>query len=135
MKEAMPVDYVVGNHDVGLGHSASFSRRARSRFSFSFDLGNNGTNKVVKFGNHSLVLLDAPWLVEEDYRRVAESKTFPIGEDMEEYSGGQRKKGGVWTPVPGGTVDFISRLSTSELFDPFHSIIFTLTRYFSFFMV
>lgn len=113
------MDYVVGNHDVGLGHSASFSRRARSRFNFSFGLGNKGTNQVVKFGNHSLVLLDAPWLVEEDYRRVAESKTFPTGEDVEEYSGGQRKKGGVWTPVPGGTVDFISRLSTSELLNLF----------------
>ncbi|PVF93706.1 hypothetical protein CPB86DRAFT_789835 [Serendipita vermifera] len=131
VSDGTSVYYVVGNHDVGLGHSASFSRRARARFTSSFHTHNNQTNQVVQFGNHSLVLVDAPWLVEEDYRRVAEHKTFPspyagVDEEKEEEKG-NRRKGGVWKPSPGGTVDFISHLSKERAAqsDPLPLLVFS----------
>ncbi|KIM22047.1 hypothetical protein M408DRAFT_333100 [Serendipita vermifera MAFF 305830] len=94
--------YVVGNNDVGLGHSMQFSQRARSRFRSSF---HTEPNRVVTFGNHSLVLVDAPGLVEEDYRRVNENKIYSLRNPTS-----SKKYRGLWNPSRGGTMEFITTL-------------------------
>jgi hypothetical protein len=52
------------------------------------------TNYQVTVANHSLVFIDAPGLVEEDYRRYEEEESF---ED--------------WAGMPGGTIEYINRLA------------------------
>lgn len=100
---------MVGNHDVGLGRSSAFSRRARPRYEKSFNVSD--PNQVVYFGNHTLVLLDAPGLVEEDYRRVSADKVY--SSQMIDTS--SRKKTGkvktIWKPTKGGSVEFVKRVA------------------------
>ncbi|KAG8985750.1 hypothetical protein FRB90_004473, partial [Tulasnella sp. 427] len=64
--------YVTGNHDVGLGSHRSFSGQARRRFRQKF----GPEQQVFEFGNHSFVAIDAPGLVDEDYRRHAAEVDF-----------------------------------------------------------
>ncbi|KAG9046259.1 hypothetical protein FS837_004785 [Tulasnella sp. UAMH 9824] len=64
--------YVTGNHDVGLGSHKSFSGQARRRFRQKF----GPEQQIFEFGNHSFVAIDAPGLVDEDYRRHAEEVDF-----------------------------------------------------------
>ncbi|KAG8884154.1 hypothetical protein FRB97_005137 [Tulasnella sp. 331] len=64
--------YATGNHDVGLGSHRSFSGQARRRFRQRF----GPEQQVVDFGNHSFVFIDAPALVDEDYRRHAAEIDF-----------------------------------------------------------
>jgi hypothetical protein len=52
------------------------------------------TNRVVSIAGHQFVLLNAPGLVEEDYRRHAHGRTY-----------------GHWTPLPGCPIDFIMSIS------------------------
>lgn len=85
--------YVVGNHDVGLGKSKSFSTKARDRYRQTF----GELNQHLRVSNHSLVLLDAPAIVEEDYRRVGEGKTFKE-----------------WVPTKGGPIEFVEKVATGE---------------------
>ena len=63
---------------------------------------------MVVFGNHSLVLVDAPGLVEEDYRRVGEGKIYPL------RMVSAKKGKPIWMPSKGGTVDFISNVAKGE---------------------
>ncbi|EJD03085.1 Metallo-dependent phosphatase, partial [Fomitiporia mediterranea MF3/22] len=83
--------YIPGNHDVGLGTSRSFSPRTRSRYVKHF----GRLNYKVSLANHTFVMLDAPGLVEEDYRRASANQRF---ED--------------WTPPPGGVIDFVNKFSS-----------------------
>ncbi|KAG9009367.1 hypothetical protein FRB94_012184 [Tulasnella sp. JGI-2019a] len=64
--------FVTGNHDVGLGSHRSFSGQARRRFRQRF----GAEQQVVDFGNHTFVFIDAPALVDEDYRRHAAEIDF-----------------------------------------------------------
>lgn len=64
--------YVTGNHDVGLGSQKSFSGQARRRFRQKF----GPEQQTFEFGNHSFVAIDAPGLVDEDYRRHAAEVDF-----------------------------------------------------------
>ncbi|CAE6430450.1 Cell division control protein 1 [Rhizoctonia solani AG-1 IB] len=82
--------YLVGNHDVGLGSNKAFSAKARQRYFAHF----GQTNYQVPVANHSLVFIDAPGLVEEDYVRYEQEEPF---ED--------------WTGMPGGTIEYVNRLS------------------------
>ncbi|KZV98537.1 hypothetical protein EXIGLDRAFT_727622 [Exidia glandulosa HHB12029] len=91
--------YAVGNRDVGLGDSASVSQRSRQRFLAAF--GGTSTNSVARIGNHTLVLLDAPGLVEEDYRRFGAEVEF---ED--------------WQGIKGGAIDFVKKFSPREKDEP-----------------
>ena len=55
-------------------------------------------NRHVNMTDHSLVLLDAPDLAEEDYRR--EQSGFSFAQ---------------WTPGPAGPVEFVERIAQSML--------------------
>ncbi|KAL5523938.1 hypothetical protein ACEPAG_8111 [Sanghuangporus baumii] len=82
------VYYVPGNHDVGLGPgSRSNKAHARRHYTRYFAPLNN----KVSIANHTLIMLDSPGLVDEDYRRAGTGKSF---ED--------------WQAIPGGTIDFIN---------------------------
>ncbi|KAH7102678.1 hypothetical protein BKA62DRAFT_699433 [Auriculariales sp. MPI-PUGE-AT-0066] len=87
--------WVAGNRDVGLGHSASFSARYRQYFSMAFD--NQPLNHVARIGNHTLVLLDSPGLVEEDYRRFGAEVPFDE-----------------WKGSHGGAIDFLKSLNVQD---------------------
>jgi hypothetical protein len=62
------------------------SKTIRRHFSDTF----GPFNLNVSLKNHTLLLLDAPGLVEEDYQRAALSK---------QYDG--------WEPIRGGAVEFV----------------------------
>ncbi|THH08090.1 hypothetical protein EW145_g2951, partial [Phellinidium pouzarii] len=95
------VYYIPGNHDVGqvnlLGTSRSFSPQSRKRYTTNF----GPLNYKVSVANHTLVMVDAPGLVEEDYRRTPTGQTF---ED--------------WTPPPGGATDFINKFASDRIQRP-----------------
>ncbi|KAF8739631.1 Metallo-dependent phosphatase, partial [Rhizoctonia solani] len=94
--------YLVGNHDVGLGSNKAFSVKARQRYLSHF----GQTNYQVPVANHSLVFIDAPGLVEEDYVRYEQDEAF---ED--------------WTGMPGGTIEYVNRLAQEA--NPRPRILFT----------
>ncbi|GAB1521525.1 hypothetical protein RhiTH_004622 [Rhizoctonia solani] len=94
--------YLVGNHDVGLGSNKAFSAKARQRYLSHF----GQTNYQVPVANHSLVFIDAPGLVEEDYVRYEQGEAF---ED--------------WTGMPGGTIEYVNRLAQEA--NPRPRILFT----------
>jgi hypothetical protein len=59
------VYYIPGNHDVGLGGRRNTSSLARPRYRAAF----GPLAQHVKLGGHSLFMIDAPALVDEDLRR------------------------------------------------------------------
>ncbi|KZP34158.1 hypothetical protein FIBSPDRAFT_942318 [Athelia psychrophila] len=67
---AVPMYYLPGNNDVGLGRSPTISTLTRARYTRHF----GPPNQVLRLGGHDLVLLDAPGLVEEDYQRHASAR-------------------------------------------------------------
>ncbi|KAF9231291.1 hypothetical protein BU15DRAFT_37428, partial [Melanogaster broomeanus] len=69
---SVPFYFMPGNNDMGLGVSPSFSKDARRFFEEHF----GPLNQVVSISGHKFVLLNAPGLVEEDYRRHAHGKTY-----------------------------------------------------------
>ncbi|KAI0790605.1 Metallo-dependent phosphatase-like protein [Abortiporus biennis] len=86
----IPVHYIPGNHDVGLGPSNLFSDRAQTRYTSHF----GPLNQIIEFANHSFILLDAPGLVEEDYQRVERGVSYTH-----------------WAAaMPGGPIEFIQTL-------------------------
>ncbi|KZT43486.1 hypothetical protein SISSUDRAFT_1068779 [Sistotremastrum suecicum HHB10207 ss-3] len=97
ISDHIPVHFLPGNRDVGLGGSKSFSPRARERFQKHFDSLNN----VISIAGHTLLFLDAPDLVDEDYRRHAAGKTF---ED--------------WTGSPGGAIQFLQDFANVNHTEP-----------------
>lgn len=88
-KDSPPIFYVPGNRDVGLGPSRSFSSRARDRYREAF----GEINYTLDLGNHTFVMLDAPGLIEEDYRRYAAEVRF-----------------GEWAETQTGTIQFVHEL-------------------------
>lgn len=85
--------YVPGNHDIPLGPHRLFSPKARERYSTHF----SEPNAVLEVANHSMILLDAVGLVEEDYRRYAAEMQF-----------------GEWDGVEGGVIEFVKALGEGE---------------------
>ena len=75
---------------IRLGTSSSFSIDARSRFISHF----GPLNRQVTLGNHTLVFIDAPHLVEEDYERSGRRPASSFDK---------------WTPIHGGTVEFVKK--------------------------
>ncbi|KAF8590920.1 hypothetical protein K439DRAFT_1328578, partial [Ramaria rubella] len=84
--------FIPGNRDVGLGPSRTFSVQTRDRFESYF----GPTNQLVTVGNHTLVLLDAPALVEEDYRRHGVQAKFVD-----------------WLGSAGGSINFVKTVATT----------------------
>ena len=62
------VHYLPGNNDVGLNMDPIESQYARRRFAKHF----GPLDQTVTVQNHTLVLLDASKIIEEDYRRLRE---------------------------------------------------------------
>ncbi|KAG8957869.1 hypothetical protein FRC03_009739 [Tulasnella sp. 419] len=87
----LPVYYIPGNHDIGLGPPRYFSDQAKKRFREAF----GPLQQVVDIGNHSFVMLDAPGLVDEDYKRHSEASSFEA-----------------WPAAKGGPVAFIQKISS-----------------------
>ncbi|KLT38681.1 Metallo-dependent phosphatase [Cutaneotrichosporon oleaginosum] len=82
--------YIPGNNDIPLARTSRyFSPLARQRYVEHF----GAPNQVVNISNHSLVLLDAIGLVEEDYRRYASEVQF-----------------GEWDGVRGGVIEFVKKV-------------------------
>lgn len=73
--------YVPGNHDVGLGNRRDTSALARPRHRLMF----GPLVRHVVLGGHSLLMVDAPALVDEDWRRenAGESRTDGLLKDLE----------------------------------------------------
>ncbi|KAI0675017.1 hypothetical protein C8Q78DRAFT_1183099 [Trametes maxima] len=78
--------YVPGNNDVGLNIDPATARQVRRRFTTHF----GPLNQQVSVHNHTLVILDAAGLVEEDYARAAYNVDYER-----------------WTSVPNGSVEFV----------------------------
>ncbi|KAK7053421.1 hypothetical protein VNI00_004047 [Paramarasmius palmivorus] len=93
LDKKIPRYCIPGNHDTGLGVQHWFSPDARGRYRKHF----GPLNREVAFGNHTFVLLDAPGLVEEDYRRHGSGK--PYSE---------------WVPARGGSIEFVKSFAKEE---------------------
>ncbi|KAL5523631.1 hypothetical protein ACEPAG_7804 [Sanghuangporus baumii] len=89
--------YIPGNHDVGLGSSRTFSHHAKSRYIKHF----GPLNFQVSLANHTLVMLDAPGLVEEDYRRSSSGQKFEN-----------------WKPLHSGAIEFVNKFASVGTEDP-----------------
>lgn len=95
----VPVHYIVGNNDVGLGLVPSVAKKVRSYYVDSF----GPFNQDFQIANHTFVALDAPGIVDEDYRRHGESVTFDN-----------------WKPISGGPISFVNKVAEHE---PAHAIL------------
>ncbi|KAI0344736.1 hypothetical protein BDW22DRAFT_1326613 [Trametopsis cervina] len=71
---SVPVYYIPGNHDVGIGVSDEWSEVARVRWLSHF----GPLQQRVEISNHTFVLVDAPGLVEEERQRSIDSLPLPI---------------------------------------------------------
>ncbi|PPQ93810.1 hypothetical protein CVT25_013519 [Psilocybe cyanescens] len=94
----IPVYFIPGNHDVGLGAKVvQFSETARSRYIAHF----GQPNQEISVANHTLVLFDAPSYADEDSKRNGQKKSFER-----------------WVPVPHGALDFMKKFSDRPHVDP-----------------
>lgn len=73
-----------------LGVSNTFSKHVRQRYEYYF----GPVNRHIPLANHSLVLLDSPGIVDEDYIRAGHGTTF------EE-----------WVPLRDGPIEFVKGLA------------------------
>jgi hypothetical protein len=80
--------YFTAPHSLGV--SSAFSKHVRQRYEHHF----GRPNQHLAVGNHSLVLLDAPGIVDEDYMRAGHGTSF------EE-----------WIPLRDGPIEFIKGLA------------------------
>ncbi|GJJ06641.1 hypothetical protein Clacol_000835 [Clathrus columnatus] len=76
-----------------LGRSRAFSARTRSHYEAVF----GPANQIKTFGNYTLILLDAPALVEEDYRRHSTGHQFSE-----------------WTGISSGSIEFVNALAANR---------------------
>ncbi|KAI0260877.1 hypothetical protein BC834DRAFT_973154 [Gloeopeniophorella convolvens] len=97
LDDGVEARYIPGNADVGLGVSNAFSKHVRQRYERYF----GRVNQYLSVANHSLVLLDAPGIVDEDYNRVGHSTSF------EE-----------WIPMRDGAIEFVKGLAADGQHDP-----------------
>ncbi|KAF8622775.1 hypothetical protein AX15_006858 [Amanita polypyramis BW_CC] len=90
LDRSVPEHFIPGNHDTGLRMSTSESKSAHERYISHF----GPLNRHVNMTDHSLVLLDAPGLVDEDYHR--EQSGFNFAQ---------------WSSRPGGPVEFVEKIA------------------------
>ncbi|EJF65107.1 hypothetical protein DICSQDRAFT_98647 [Dichomitus squalens LYAD-421 SS1] len=98
----IPSYFVPGNNDVGLNIDPSAAREARRRFTTHF----GPLNHKIHVHNHTLVMLDAAGLVEEDYLRAAKYIDYDH-----------------WSPLPHGPVEFVHSLREES--ERYPDILFT----------
>ncbi|EIW82858.1 Metallo-dependent phosphatase [Coniophora puteana RWD-64-598 SS2] len=94
---SVPVYYLPGNSDIGLGDSPLFSVHAHDYFKKYF----GPLNQVVTIAGHKFVMLDASGLVDEDYRRHTIEKTYDE-----------------WMSSPDGTVSFVKSVAEESTSEP-----------------
>ncbi|KAI9463657.1 Metallo-dependent phosphatase-like protein [Lactarius psammicola] len=77
---SLPVYYLPGNHDVGLGNGRGTSKLARSRYKAAF----GPLAQHVALGGHSILMVDAPALVDQDWHReqTGESRIDGLPQDL-----------------------------------------------------
>ncbi|TFK54091.1 hypothetical protein OE88DRAFT_1625495, partial [Heliocybe sulcata] len=85
-KSPVPIYFIPGNEDIGLGKSIYYTKNARREYVKHF----GALNQKVYVRNHTFALLNAPGLVDEDYQRAGRNIGYKY-----------------WEPVPGGPVSFI----------------------------
>ncbi|KAG0700738.1 Metallo-dependent phosphatase [Suillus ampliporus] len=95
--KSVPNYFVPGNTDVGLGESSAFSKNARKYFTEYF----GPLNQEVTLAGHRFVFIDAPGLVDEDYRRHGMGKQYET-----------------WTPAAGGPIEFIASVAIQASSSP-----------------
>lgn len=97
------VPFFVKKHHVficcSLGVSNSFSRHVRQRYEDHF----GPVNRHLPVANHSLILLDSPAIVDEDYMRAGHGTSF------EE-----------WIPLRDGAIEFVKGLAVGPYALSFH---------------
>ena len=78
---SVPVYYIPGNHDVGLGDRQNTSSLARPRYRSAF----GPLTQHVVLDGHSLFMIDAPALVDSELRRedVGEGRSNGLPQDIE----------------------------------------------------
>ncbi|KAH9942328.1 Metallo-dependent phosphatase [Epithele typhae] len=72
---SVPMHYLPGNHDIGLGVSSEkyrFDENALQRYKSHF----GPLNQRVSIANHTVWMIDAPGLVDEDRERLIARKSF-----------------------------------------------------------
>ncbi|KAK7472737.1 hypothetical protein VKT23_000847 [Stygiomarasmius scandens] len=84
--------YIPGNEDVGMG-VAQPTVNVRRIFAENF----GPFTQQVEIHNHTFMLLDAPGLIDEDYRRAS------VGQTYDE-----------WSPLPGGTVELVEKIKADQ---------------------
>ncbi|KAI9459089.1 Metallo-dependent phosphatase [Russula earlei] len=72
---SLPVYYIPGNHDVGLGNRQGTSTSARYRYKTVF----GPLAQQAFLGGHSLFMIDAPALVDEDWHREESGRNRTAG--------------------------------------------------------
>ncbi|KAJ3915313.1 Metallo-dependent phosphatase-like protein [Lentinula edodes] len=97
MDSRIPRYFIPGNHDIGLGPSTLFSPHARTRYRSYF----GPLNSQISIANHTFVLIDAPGLVEEDYKRHGLGKSYDK-----------------WKALAGGTIDFVKSFAEKDNTEP-----------------
>lgn len=95
--KSVPNYFVPGNRDVGLGESSTFSKNSRKYFTEYF----GPLNQEVNLAGHRLLFIDAPGLVDEDYRRHGMGKQYET-----------------WTPAVGGPIEFIASVAIKASSSP-----------------
>ncbi|KAG2363917.1 hypothetical protein BDR07DRAFT_1355763 [Suillus spraguei] len=95
--KSVPNYFVPGNRDVGLGESSTFSKNARKYFTEYF----GPVNQEIDLAGHRLIFIDAPGLVDEDYRRHGMGKQYET-----------------WTPAVGGPVEFLASVAIKASSSP-----------------
>ena len=76
--------------NIRLGKSRTFSAQARQRYQANF----GPANDRISIGNHTVILLDSPSLVEEDYTRNAADVDYDQ-----------------WPGLTGGTIQFVKEVT------------------------
>ncbi|KZT04704.1 Metallo-dependent phosphatase [Laetiporus sulphureus 93-53] len=95
--------YIPGNHDIGLGRSARFSEEALERYTSHF----GPLNQLVDIGGHTLVMINAPGLVQEETLRADD------GLERDQWA----------LAHPTGTIAFVELLRSRRLHNP--AVLFT----------
>lgn len=78
-----------------LGKSRTFSSQARQRYQANF----GPANDRISIGNHTIILLDSPSLVEEDYTRNAADVDYDQ-----------------WPGLAGGTIQFVKEVTKGVVY-------------------
>ncbi|EAU91469.2 hypothetical protein CC1G_01958 [Coprinopsis cinerea okayama7 len=83
--------YVPGNNDITMGEITPVAKRVRGYFTESF----GPLSQAFDVNNHTLVILNAPGLVDEDYQRAGRGVSFAK-----------------WTPIPDGPIAFVNDIAS-----------------------